>query len=92
MKNIYQIKRKTILGKEVLVNLSSYKDVIEYLSVLMGTTEMLEELYLSIKDIGEVKVSELLNKNNKFMDYRNDYKVSKSEIIERTRNLAKLCK
>ena len=54
--------------------------------------EMLEELYLSIKDIGEVKVSELLNKNNKFMDYRNDYKVSKSEIIERTRNLAKLCK
>lgn len=92
MKTIYQIKRKTVLGKEILANLSSYKDVIEYLSILMGTTEMLEELYLSIKDVGEVKVTELLNKNNKFMDYINDYKVPKYEVIERTRNLAKLCK
>ena len=92
MKYIYQIKRKTVLGKELLTSLNSYKDVIEHLSILMGTTEMLDELYLDIKEVGEVKVSKLLSKNNKFMDYTNDYKASKYKISETVRHLSELCK
>lgn len=92
MSYLYEIVRKTKLGAEVLIRLNSYKDVINNLCILNGTTDMLEQLYLKIKDVGEVKVSEIMLKNNKFIENYNDYKMSKEDILKKNKEIFNLRK